>query len=504
MRILLPTRIPVAKAFVFSAVLALVELLEGTTPLYVVMVFVFFMVSTLAFNVAGGFSRPSGAYIFFYFTLTAGVGTVVKAIFGQAAQTHLDQGFLTISVYAASSVVLLAAAFLARKIVTTKNGIAGVLHVPDINLRTSALGCFVVVFLIDAGFYIFPGGNGSILHAIAMVNYFLPLGILVGTIAAVRDSGGMRSTSVLTIAAMVYATYEGMLSFSKQSMFTPVVCWVLGMAWARFQLRPKHILAIIVFCVLAQTFLTPISNVGRVDVITGTRHEREALLEKYITHPSKLRQENQNRADAYAGFEYWYFGGPQGILDRLTMLSVDSQLIAFTAEGHYFGYYPILVYFENWVPHFIDPHKLEGISVGGNRYAHEMGGLADDDLTTGISYSPSAEAFHLGGWTAVFLLQPCIFLLVFITADAICGDVRAQPWGLLPMLLFAHIAPEELLNGSITFVWIGNIGTIFCIVVCGYVTPIFGQLLMGRARVPVWRANLPSAASNLPSAAEAV
>ena len=150
----------------------------------------------------------------------------------------------------------------------------------------------------------------------------------------------------------------------------------------------------------------------------------------------------------------------------------------------------MLVYFENWVPHFIDPHKLEGVAVGGNRYAHEMGQLADDDLTTGISYSPSAEAFHIDGWRAILLLQPCIFLLLFTTVDAVCGDVRAQPWGLLPMLLFAHIAPEELLNGTINYVWLGNVGVIFCIIVSGYITPILGMLLRGHQQAPLWTANL--------------
>ncbi len=501
MRFILPTRIPVVKALLFSAILALVELLEGTLPLYVLLVFLFFMVSTFAFNIAGGFTRPSGAYIFFYSTLTAGVGTVFKALLGQPAHTHLEKPLLTISVYLATTLGLLAAAFLTRKIVMTRDGIAGILKVPNINLRTSALGCFVMVFLIQAAFAIFPGGNGSILHAVAMVNYFLPLGILVGTIAAIRDSGGRRSTSVLTIIAMVYSTYDGMLAFSKQAMFTPFVCWVLGMAWAHFRLRPKHILAIVVFCFIAQEYLTPISNVGRVDVMNGGRQERQVLLEKYIEHPEALRRTNEDRAEAYAG-DFWYYGSQRGVLDRLTMLPNDSQLINFTSQGHYFGYYPVLVYFQNWVPHFIDPHKLEGVSVGGNRYAHEMGELAEEDTSTGISYSPSAEAFHLDGWTSVLLLQPCIFLLVFITADAVCGDVRAQPWGLLPMLLFAHIAPEELLNGSINFVWVGNIGTIFCIVVCGYVTPIFGMLLKGRERVPFWHSNLQATAPDLATGAE--
>ena len=502
MRISLPTRIPVAKALLFTSVLVLVELVEGTLPLYALLVFCYFMLSVLAFNVAGGFTRPSGAYIFFYATLVAGVGTVYKAILGQAADTHLFSPVLIMSLYTATLAIMLLSAFLTRRFVTTRDGVAGILNVPKLDLGTSALGCIVIVFLINSAFLLFPGGSGTILHAISMVNYFLPLGILLGTIHAIRSSGGRRSTSVLTLVVIAYATFDGLLSFGKQGMFTPFVCWVIGMAWARFELKGRHLVALALFAVIAQGFLVPLSTVGRNEIITGSPEERLAVVEKYVFNPGLLRQINQEKANAYASLDIWYYGKEQGIFDRLTMLQNDSQLVDFTAQGHYFGYLPIYVYFQNWVPHIINPHKLEGTIVGGNRYAHELGQLADADDSTGISYSPSAEAFHLDGWTSTLLIQPLIYLLVFITTDAVCGDLRSQPWGLLPLLLFAHLAPEELLGGTITYVWLGNIGTIFAIFVSGYITPVFGKLLQGRERTPIWRASLPSAMTT-PTRAEA-
>ena len=240
MRIHLPTHISVPKTLLFTAALALVELVEGTEPMYALLVFCYFMLSVFAFNTAGGFSRPSGAYIFFYSTLVAGVGTVYKALLGQPAHTHLAAPVLVMGIYAATAGMLLLAAFLTRRIVTTVNGVAGVFHVPRMNLSTSALGCIVMVLLINNASVLFPAGAGSVLHAVAMVNYFLPLGILLGTVAAVRRSGGRSSTSALTVGAMVYSTVLGLMSFSKQAMFTPFVCWVLGVAWARYSIRLRH------------------------------------------------------------------------------------------------------------------------------------------------------------------------------------------------------------------------------------------------------------------------
>ena len=486
MVIALPSRIPPAKAFLFTSVLVLVELAEGTDPRYALMVFGYFMLSTLAFNTAGGFTRPSGAYIFFYSTLVAGLATVYKALLGQPAQTHLESPLLIISVYTATVGTMFIAAYLARKISSTRDGFAGVLHVPKLDLNTSALGCLVMLVFINSSASLFVGGSGSILHAIQMVNYFLPLSILLGTIAAVRNSDGWRSTSPMTLAALVFGTYYGLLSFSKQGMFTPFVCWVLGIAYAKFRPRLVHVLVLIGFAVVAQEFMVPLANVGREEVIDFPGGA-SALVEHYLLHPGLLRQANEERQAAYVTLPVWYFGTPQGLFDRFTMLPNDSQLIAFSAEGHYFGYLPLLVYFENWVPHFIDPNKAEANSVGGNHYAHELGQLADEDNTTGISYSPSAEAFHLDGWVCVLLVQPFIYLLCFVITDAVCGDLRYQPWGLLPMLIFAHIAPEGLLGGTILTTWLGNVGTIFAIFVAGYIAPVFGRLLKGRERAPVWR-----------------
>ncbi len=485
MRITLPQRIPVSKAFLCTSLLVLVELLEGTDPLYSVMVFCFLMLSVLAFNVAGGFTRPSGAYVFYYATLAGGVGTVYKAILGQPANTHLQAPLLVISVYAGTAFALLCAVFLTRRLVNTTNGIAEVMHVPKLDFGTSALGCVVMVFFLDFAVGLFGGGfTGAILHGLAIVNYFLPLSILLGTIAAVRNSGGQRSTNPLTLAVLGYATYGGILSFSKQGMFSPFLCWVLGLAWSRFQLRVRHIVTIAVFAIVAQGWMVPLANVGRVDEVN---EDRVAVVEHYIQHPILLRETNRERQSAYAGMDVWYYGTPQGIFDRLSMLPNDSQLISYTVNGNYFGYLPIIAYYENWIPHIIAPHKLEGVWIGGNRYAHELGQLADQDMTTGISFSPSGEAFHIDGWRCVLLVQPIIFLILFVATDFVCGDLRAQPWGLLPLLLFAHVAPEQLLGGSITYTWLGNVGTTFAIFICGYVAPVFGRLLKGRERTVVWR-----------------
>ena len=473
------------RAFLFTCLLVLVELLEGTDPSYSGLVFCFFMLNVFAFNAAGGFSRPSGAYIFFYAVLAVEVGTVYKALLGEPAQSNLQAPLLTMSLYVASIAGMLVAVYLARRIATTTTGIAGIMNVRSFNYFEAALGALALYFALTLAPFVLPGNGGQILHSLLILNPFMPLSMLLGTIAAVKDSRGTRSTSVLTVLSMTYFFIEGgLMTFSKQGMFTPAACWVIGVAWARFRLRFVHIAVLGAFMVFAYMALVPMAQIGRDAVVTGTAEERIGLVEGYLSDIPALRRD----AAAFeipADFDrrMLYYNRPQGLMDRLSMLPNDSVLIQWTNQGHLFGYLALRFYFENWMPHLIDPHKLEGLKVGGNAYMHEMGGLAEADETTGISFSATAEAFHIDGWRAILVIAPLIWFMLFLTCDATCGDIRNQPLGLLYVLLFAHVAPEGALGGAIESVRIGNVAAALGIFFCGYVAPVLGLLLRGRPLV---------------------
>ncbi len=462
----------------FSGALVLVELLEGTDLYYSLLVFAFLMLSVFAFNLARGFSRPSGAYIFFFSVLVVDVGTVFKALLGQPAQSNMDQPLLLISVYVVTMAGMLIAALVSSRVASTVNGLAGLLNLGSVEYGNAALGSFVLFCLISFVVSISAGQLDAILNALSQINQFLPLSIMLGTIAAVQSSGGRRSTSVLTWVAGTYLFIQyGLLAFSKQGMFTSAACWLIGVCWTRYRLRPYQLALLLVFGYVAQTILVPISNLGRNEIVNGSMAEREAIVTNHLSDISALRKRDEQQVSDQA--VRWYFGSPRGIFDRLTMIAPDAELISYTADGHYFGYLPLRAYFENWVPHVLDPHKLAGVAVGGNAYAHELGELAEGDIYTGISYSISAEVFHMDGWRGIFLVITPVLMLLFVITDSVCGDLRQQPWGLLPLLVFAHSAPEGGLSGPIWWTFTGNIGVLFTIFFCGYVAPLLGLLLRG-------------------------
>ena len=105
--------------------------------------------------------------------------------------------------------------------------------------------------------------------------------------------------------------------------------------------------------------------------------------------------------------------------------------------------------------------------------------LSPDDFTTGISFSPSAEAFHMDEWKGIVIVGGLVWTLLFIVVDLICGDLRYSPIGLLAMVAFAHVAPESLIAALVYFIFFQDLGIVIAIFFSAYFAPVIGQLLSG-------------------------
>jgi hypothetical protein len=483
-RLPFPTHIPISKAFLFAVGLFFVQQLEHTELLFSVLAFVFVVVGTLGFNLAGGFSRPSGAYIFWFVTLAGLVGLIWKAVLREPAQTNLEMPDVTMAAYDASVLAMLAAVLLTRRMVRNSKGIGGLLHSESMDLGQASLGCMAfAVLLIPIG-AILPTGGGSLVSIIYRLNISFPLGIILSILHTIRRTQGRHSLNLLSFAAMVFLfVYGGLATYSKQGLFSPMVCWLIPACAARYQLKLRHIVVLASFGILAFTVLTPLSEVGRGSVPENyNTNQRIAYSVSLMSHPFKLHSEYMNspkidRSDPLS-MRGGYFDTNQGLFDRLTMMPIDSGLIAYSERGHYLGFEPVLDNMENWVPHFILPNKATPVT--GNFYAHEIGGLlAANDVSTGISFSPASELFHWEGWFGLLVLGPLIWGLLFFVSDFVSGDLRVYPWGLLLVLIFGHVAPELGIGGAINFVWLGNASVIAAALFSTQIAPILGSLFGG-------------------------
>src|SRR5271163_325752 len=173
MRLPFPEHVPLVPAFYFAAILCALQQLQGTDPAFSLLSFVYIMAAATAFNVAGGFTRTTGAFVFFNSVLGVILGLCVKAYLGEPADSNLLSPLLTMSVYAAGMSMMLLAVFLSKK-VATKRALLGKM-VTDANMQTATVGSLVTGFVIFIAIYALPSSNGSVLSALNQVNRFLPL-----------------------------------------------------------------------------------------------------------------------------------------------------------------------------------------------------------------------------------------------------------------------------------------------------------------------------------------
>ena len=492
MRLPFPTRIPVQKTLMFAAAVFIAQVVQHTDLKFAALFFMYIMLSVIAFNFAGGFSRASGGYIFWFALLTCILGGVWKVVLAEPADSNLVSADFTLATYVVSMITILGALFISRRFTRNASGLSAVTGAGRINLGYASLGCFIVYWITYFANYILPHGNGSLANIINQVNVFLPLCILLGTIHSIRVSGGRRSVNLLTVAAAAQIFVQGGLIFySKQAMFIPPVCWGVAAASQRYRLRVWQVILLVGFAIYSVTMLAPLSQVARAIIPdTASQQERFMLSVDLLSHPKVLRADYLESmgvvdpSDRAAGFATSWYDSPQGLMDRLNIIRADDRLVTYTLQGHTVGKMRVVYYFLNWIPHFILPNKDAMMPPGainsGNYYAHEVGGLlSPDDYSTGISFSPSAEAFHMDEWLGIVIVGGFVWTLLFIVVDLICGDVRYYPIGLFSVVAFSHVAPESLIGNLVYFIFFGDLGIVVAILFCSYFAPVIGLLLSG-------------------------
>jgi hypothetical protein len=469
--------------FFFAVVLCAVQLLQGTNAIFSLCCFFYVLVAASAFNVAGGFTRTSGAFVFFNSVLAVILGLCMKAYLGEAADTNLLAPVLTITVYLFGMCMMFVAVYLTRKF-ATKRALLGKM-VTDSNMQTATVGCLIAGILMSLASFVIPAGSGSVLSALNQLNRFYPMAIILGVINSIRRSGGTRSINPPILISGFLMFVIGVLGFSKEGMFAPFACWVIAAASQRYKISRWQVAGSVLATIFLFRYLVPYAQYGR-----NFREEGggPSVATSYylLSNLGYVRQQYLDlAADSYEERVLGYYNKPQGLFDRLQMLSIDDALIDHTAQFGTFGLYPIVASFENVVPHFIWKDK-PNILIG-NVYAHEVGLLAESDESTGISFSSTATAFHIIGWPGIFLLAPAIWFLLFFIFDSLCGDVRKSPWGLLVLVLYAHAAPEADISTVVYMCFYTAVGIVFAGVVGAYVMPVLGTFFIGPEGIQIRR-----------------
>ena len=483
MRFPLPERFELRGTIVFIVLIAVAQRIEGTDATFSLLTSLYIALFALAFNVGGGLYFLAGAYIFFNGTLAAIFGIVYKILVAEPGQSNLTEPNTTMEVYCLGMAGMLFAAALSRRLVPKQAIFSNM--VADGSMKQAAAGCLIVGVLIQ----VLTAGGGqksaSISSALGQVNHFIQMAIILGTSYEIQHSKGKRSSNWIVWIAGLWLFFFGVIVFSKEGMFISLFSWLVPAVVLRFDFSRKQIIGGLIVGFVVIHYLVPFSQYGRNLRTEGGGANAVGAFE-LLSHPERTRQlslEKEGEQDDEGAPHY--YNNPQGLADREQMLAIDDALIAYTDQGNYRGIEPTINAFENVVPHFIWRNKPTGLT--GNEYAHEINLLSEDDDTTGISFSPAADAYHQAGFLGVLLIIPFVTFVLFLVGDTIAGDTRKSPWGLLFVALSSHLAPEGLVGGAVYLATYGAFAVILIALFARYLLPIVANLLTGSERTRVRR-----------------
>ena len=473
------------KTLIFAIPLFCVQQFEHTSIIFSLLFFGFVVLGNFAFNAAGGFSKASGAYVFLYAMLIAIVGVTWKAVLGEPADSYLKVPNLMMAAYTVSMALLLLVILVNKRLTSGLRSFAMGMGMGELNYSLAALGCFVTTVFLQVMNSTIGAQPGGLLAIVNQLNQLMPVAIILGTIGAMVESDGRRSINFISGLAMGVTFIQGMLNFSKTAMLTPLACWVVAACYVHFNLRMRHLIALATAGVLTFTVVPLIAGGRNLVPPDGAGFEQRAqIVYGILTNLKAAHADEEQSAEAAAESPTTiaYYNSSQGFMERLTIIGPDDAFFNYSAKGNFIGYTPIIEDYENFVPHFILPNKP--VPINGNYYAHLIGGfLAPDDFSTGISFSPVAEAYQIDGWISICLLLPAVWLMLLFVTDYICGDLRQSPWGLLMVVVFAHAAAESMVGSLIYITFYGSLALVLAILFSTRIAPIIGVLFYGRRQI---------------------
>ena len=342
-------------------------------------------------------------------------------------------------------------------------------------MKQSAIACFLVGAVLTV--VTANSGSGSVGSALREVNRFPVMAILFATVWQMRRTGGRSSTNWIFWVSAIWLFFQGLVTFSKEGMFLGPVTWLIATVALGYNFSWKQIAGGVLGVFLVVYYLVPYSQYVR-NFRVQSRAENIAIGFKYLGDLNETRRlYNETQQGFDISNEPHLFGTAQGFMDRLNMLAFDDALVDNTEQGNVFGLLPTLYSYANVVPHVIWKDKPEFLY--GNVFGRQIGVIDENNTTTGISFSPTGDAFHEARWFGVLVVWPLVAFLFFVINDSLVGGARESPWALLTIALVSHTAPEGLMAGTIFLTTYNIIAVLFVAGFVRYAVPAMVLFLTG-------------------------
>jgi hypothetical protein len=427
------------QAFLFLGALFAVQLVEGTDPVFAILMMAAQMFGIMAFNTLGGMSHVAGSFCMFSLLPNVTVPEIAHAIVLQPGDFDLPSSLQTAGVCA----IFYASFYVASQFVVQlplPRPFLDRVHFTLIELR--AISLIAAVGFVSIGVAISYAGEVRDGSGLAAVNHFgpvlCPLSAVLATYACLKTTQGRSAINWYVALILVVTTIPGILGASKEGMLSPLFCWLIVCAIYGYRFTRTQVAALAGMMMVVWFFVYPFSQNARTAVRSaGSNLERISIIEHYITDPSDFPSEAENVDPDFS--EYGESSAKLSIVQRFSLLRSGGMLVNSEEAAGFTGVERYLPAFVEIVPHFIWPDRPNAIFT--NELGHKAGfRISRNDMSTGIAISGPALFYDLGGWLALPVYTLLEFGLFFYGLRCVVGDASESVWGLMLIGATALIA----------------------------------------------------------------
>jgi len=439
MRIPFPSQIPLGPLLLALSVEVCVQLIEGTDPIFAVLMLVAQACAIAAFNFMGGMTHMTGAFCLFAILPIVTIPELAHLVLGQPGDFNLVHPLETAGVCA----LFFACVMVSARIVSLMRHPTALLeHIKFsiFELRIiSVLACVVAVFT-DIRVYTLDGPlpDGSLLAAL---NHFAPfliaISVMITTYVRIATTSGRSVMNLYVVFLLILAIVPGMLFASKEGILTPLLCWLVVVAATRHRFGLPGIVCLAAVLIVIWTYVYPFSQNARVPIRAARNlFEKTGLIVDYFRNPSDfpdITSTGNKSSEFGTSSPKVSIVARYSTLPSIGMLIDADQKLGYTSIERYA---PILVEF---VPHALWPDRP--VPISSNELGHKAGfPLAAADTTTGIAIGTPALYFDLGGWFALVDYTLLCFVLFFLIGVRVVGPSATGIWGLVLIGTEANMA----------------------------------------------------------------
>jgi hypothetical protein len=454
MRIPFPKTIPLWPLLIFLTTMLVVQIIQGTDPVFAVLMLAAQLAAVVGFNRMGGMTHMAGAFCFFAILPNVTVPEITHLVLRQPGDFNLVHPLATAGVCVIFFVSVMITALLVSSVRHPVPFIERIrFSITELRIA-SVLSCILAISIAFAlitrsG----PPENGSLLAALYhFYPFLLAISVMLATYVQIITSSGESVMSWYVSFLLILAIVPGIFSASKEGMLTPLLCWFVVVASSRHRFRWYGVLALAGVLFVAWVFVYPFSQNARFTVREAeTLSEKLDLIVEFVRDPSRFPDSISNSKESS---EFGVATSKVNIIARYSVLpSIDmlfdaDQKLGYTSIDRYA---PVLV---SMVPHALWPHRP--VPITSNELGHKAGfRMGAGDTETGIAIASPALFFDLGGWLALVVYTLICFIMFFFASIRLIGTSESGIWGLVPIgteaLIAGAAAPDAMFTLVVMF-----------------------------------------------------